>query len=72
MGVPLILGFVFPERKMNEAEELVAGLLALQQEGLLCDVELQADDQSISAHRAVLAAASEYFKAMFCGNFKVS
>ncbi len=55
---------------MNEAEELVAGLSVLQQEGLLCDVELEAENQTIPAHRAVLAAASPYFKAMFCGNFK--
>ncbi len=55
---------------MSEAEELVAGLSALQEEGLLCDVELEAENQTIPAHRVVLAAASTYFRAMFCGNFQ--
>ncbi len=55
---------------MNSAVELVAGLDALRQEGALCDVELQAENQTLPAHRAVLAAASPFFKAMFIGNFK--
>ncbi len=55
---------------MVKAEELVASLALFQEKGVLCDVELQVGNQSISAHRVVLAAASPYFQAMFAGNFK--
>ncbi len=55
---------------MHPAVELVAGLDSLRHEGILCDVELQAEEQTLPAHRAVLAAASPFFKTMFTGNFK--
>ncbi len=57
---------------MGRAEQVLSGLASLQQEGMLCDVELRAEGQTLSAHRAVLAAASPYFHAMFSGNFKES
>lgn len=43
-------------------------LFQMKQDGSLCDISLKIEDQSISAHRVVLAAASPYFLAMFTGN----
>ena len=55
---------------MGRAEQVLSGLASLQKEGMFCDIELQAEGQTLSAHRNVLAAASPYFHAMFSGNFK--
>ncbi len=52
------------------AEELIGGLANLRQDGILCDIILQTESKQISAHRAILAAASLYFRAMFGGSFK--
>ncbi len=55
---------------MNRAEKVLTGLASLRAEGTLCDVELKTEDQTIPAHKAVLAAATPYFAAMFSGKFK--
>ncbi len=55
---------------MDHAEKILAGLAALRDEDTLCDVELSTEQQTISAHRNVLATASPYFKAMFSGKFR--
>lgn len=48
------------------ASNTLMGLRGMQQQGQLCDVTLEThSNQQIAAHRAVLAAASPYFKAMF-------
>ena len=52
------------------ASDILMGLSALRDEGLLCDITLEAEGKTLSAHRAVLAAASPYFKALFTGGFK--
>lgn len=41
-------------------------------QGLLCDVQLVADDIQLSAHRVVLAACSHYFNAMFTSKLSES
>ncbi len=55
---------------MGRAEEVMKGLASLRDEDVLCDIQLEAEGQRISAHKAVLAAASPYFKGMFSGKFK--
>ncbi len=50
--------------------EILKGLSDLREEGTLCDIELQAEGKTISAHRVVLASVSPYFKALFTGGFK--
>ncbi len=45
--------------------QLLSGLAKLQLQGLLCDAELQVEGKVFKAHKAVLAAASPYFSAMY-------
>ncbi len=51
------------------ADELIGGFATLRQDNQF-DVTLQTEGKSFSAHRALLASASQYFRAMFGGNFK--
>ncbi|KAM9224449.1 kelch-like protein 6 isoform 4-T4 [Dugong dugon] len=46
------------------------GLETLRMENALTDVILCVDIQEFSCHRVVLAAASNYFRAMFCNDLK--
>ncbi len=52
---------------MSRSDEILAGLAEQREEGMLCDVKLKAEGQTISAHKNVLVAGSPYFKAMFSG-----
>lgn len=53
--------------------QLLSGLAQLQVQGLLCDAELQVEGRIFRAHKAVLAAASSYFSAMYTtGRFRES
>ena len=47
---------------------MLSGLEKLRVEGTFCDVVIVAGDREINAHKAVLSAASSYFKAMFTCN----
>ncbi|GCB60537.1 hypothetical protein scyTo_0014187 [Scyliorhinus torazame] len=49
---------------------LQGGLEGLRLEGSLTDVVLCVEDREFSCHRVVLAAASSYFRAMFCNDLK--
>lgn len=49
------------------SDQLLKGLNQLRQRRELCDVELCAGDNRVSAHRVVLSACSPYFNAMFTG-----
>lgn len=47
-------------------------LVAMREENRLCDVVVNVGELSINAHRAVLAACSPYFEAMFSGDMRES
>jgi hypothetical protein len=59
---------------LNSAQEVhrihvVEQLQSLYQDKTLCDVTVIAEDCSIQAHKLILAANSDYFRAMFSGNW---
>ncbi len=53
----------------DPAVKLTDTLRAMQREGSLCDITLQAEQKTITAHKVILAAGSPYFNAMFNGSF---
>ena len=52
--------------------QLLDGLNTLRQEGTFCDVTIVVDGREFQVHKAVLSAASPYFKAMFTCNLAES
>ncbi|CAD7091014.1 unnamed protein product [Hermetia illucens] len=50
---------------LAHSKAILSGLNELRQEEKLVDITLVAQGESFKAHRAVLAACSEYFRAMF-------
>ncbi|XP_006012911.1 ectoderm-neural cortex protein 1-like [Latimeria chalumnae] len=58
--------------KMGHAESLLTHLNLLRKRGLFTDVVLRAGNHTFPCHRAVLAACSRYFDAMFGGGLKES
>ncbi|XP_006637831.1 kelch-like protein 6 [Lepisosteus oculatus] len=52
------------------SSQLQSGLDALRLENSLTDVTIHVDDKEFPCHRVVLAAASNYFRAMFCNDLK--
>ncbi len=58
--------------KLKKMELLQSGVAALYQDKLLCDVQLQAEGKIFSAHKTILAAVTDYFRAMFAGGYKES
>ncbi|XP_031431285.1 AP2-interacting clathrin-endocytosis protein isoform X2 [Clupea harengus] len=57
---------------LEPASGLGADLLALYQRGEACDISIQVGEKLFSAHRAVLCARSQYFRAMLCGSWMES
>ncbi|XP_077969774.1 uncharacterized protein LOC120331545 isoform X1 [Styela clava] len=51
---------------------LMTALDSLREQNILCDFDVKVGDKSFRAHRCVLAASSEYFKAMFTSEMKES
>ncbi|XP_069744410.1 kelch-like protein 32 isoform X4 [Narcine bancroftii] len=49
----------------SHKDAVLAALNQQRIDGILCDVILVAEDQKFHAHKAVLAACSDYFRAMF-------
>jgi len=50
--------------------DLSRDLRALVNDDLFSDVTFEVKGQRIFGHRALLAARSDYFRAMFCGGLK--
>ena len=44
--------------------QLLKGLQGLQQDNLLCDLTLVAENKRVNVHRVVMAASSDYFRAL--------
>ena len=53
----------------DPAVKLTDTLRAMQREGTFCDITLQAERKTITAHKVILVAGSPYFNAMFNGSF---
>ncbi len=58
--------------ELDHLQELGAILNELRNEESLCDVTVNVGDKSFRAHKAVLAASSGYFNAMFTSGFQES
>lgn len=58
--------------KSSYADSVLMHLNALRQQRLFTDVLLHAGNRSFPCHRAVLAACSRYFEAMFSGGLRES
>ena len=52
-------------------DQLLHKLYELRKANNLCDITLRAEGQDFSAHRCVLSAASDYFKALFSSELQV-
>lgn len=51
-------------------EDLLFNLNELRESKILCDTTIRAEGTDFAAHRCVLTAASEYFRALFTTDFK--
>ncbi|XP_039253104.2 uncharacterized protein LOC120330282 [Styela clava] len=56
--------------KATQSDRLMTSFDRFQQNGFLCDFAVEVGGKSFRVHRAVLAASSEYFEAMFSSNMK--
>ncbi len=59
-------------QKLKKMELLQLGIESVYQDKFLCDVQLQAEERIFPAHKIILVAMSDYFRAMFSGGFKES
>uniref|UniRef100_A0AAY5EKK3 BTB domain-containing protein n=1 Tax=Electrophorus electricus TaxID=8005 RepID=A0AAY5EKK3_ELEEL len=57
---------------LEPASGLGADLLALYERGEATDISIQVGDRVFSAHRSILCARSQYFRAMLCGSWMES
>lgn len=60
---------VAKRRKKDNCLVLLSIMEELYSENEFCDVTIQVGNRSFKTHRYMLAALSEYFHAMFVGNF---
>ena len=49
---------------------MLLNLYSLKEHEMLCDLMLVADNETFNVHRAVMAASSDYFKAMLTLDMK--
>ncbi|XP_078699897.1 kelch-like protein 26 [Branchiostoma floridae x Branchiostoma belcheri] len=57
---------------INHSFYLASRLYDMKRAGELCDVTLMVDEHELPAHRVVLSACSDYFKAMFTSGMRES
>ena len=57
------------KEERSPLENMASELNALRGKGELCDITIEVKTQHFEAHRVVLAAASEYCKGQFSGNW---
>ncbi|XP_037390809.1 AP2-interacting clathrin-endocytosis protein isoform X1 [Pygocentrus nattereri] len=57
---------------LEPASGFGADLLALYERGEASDISIQVGERVFSAHRAILCARSQYFRAMLCGSWMES
>ncbi|XP_053557953.1 kelch-like protein 22 isoform X2 [Bombina bombina] len=57
-------------RSVDHSQTLLNGLMGLRDGGILFDVVLQLEGKSVEAHRILLAASCDYFRAMFAGGLR--
>ncbi|XP_036426340.1 AP2-interacting clathrin-endocytosis protein isoform X2 [Colossoma macropomum] len=57
---------------LEPASGLGTDLLALYERGEASDISIQVGERVFSAHRAILCARSQYFRAMLCGSWMES
>ena len=64
--------------KMNQIEssavvKQMKKIDGMRKQGVLCDFKIKADDgEEFPVHRIIMAASSEYFRAMMMGNMEES
>lgn len=58
--------------ELLHSQQLIARMNKLRKAEHLCDVTLKVEQVLFPAHRLVLAAASDYFAAMFTGEVNLS
>ncbi|CAH2295448.1 kelch 22 [Pelobates cultripes] len=57
-------------RSADHSQTLLSGLMGLRDGGILFDVVLNVEGKSVAAHRILLAASCDYFRAMFAGGLR--
>ena len=55
---------------LRYSETLLQGISNLKDQNELCDVTIKIGGRVFHAHKAILAATSDYFRAMFTSGFK--
>eukprot|EP00802_Teleaulax_amphioxeia_P006357 Tamp_06361.p1 GENE.Tamp_06361~~Tamp_06361.p1 ORF type:complete len:649 (-),score=133.36 Tamp_06361:706-2652(-) len=61
-----------PLRSATHASTVLRGVEEMYRENTLCDVTMRVDDENFPAHRIVLAAASDFLRALLTGSWRES
>ncbi|KAI4889966.1 hypothetical protein NFI96_005607 [Prochilodus magdalenae] len=70
--VELLVSSGSDSMRLEPASGLGADLLDLYERGEASDISIQVGERVFSAHRAILCARSQYFRAMLCGSWMES
>ncbi|XP_033125282.1 kelch-like protein 20 [Anneissia japonica] len=69
---PTFVMFDSSAHQMKWGQHIMDSLQSLREEALFCDIKIKVEEREFPAHKIVLSAASEYFRAMFTGGLKES